>query len=458
MEIKPTVLIVDDELGARQSLEVILEDHYRVLSAESGQMGLDIVRKESIDLVLLDVHMPDMDGLEVLRKIKEEDEGIEAVMVSALNLARKAVEAIKLGACDYITKPYEPDDILSTVNRVISQQKLQRELDFLRKEMKESRGLGQIIGQSRTMLEIFNLIKKVAFTSTHILIKGESGTGKELVARSIHYQGNRKDQPFVAINCAAIPSELMESEMFGHEKGAFTGAHTRTIGKFEHANGGTLFLDEISALRSDLQAKLLRVLQEKEIERIGSNRPIKINIRVISATNTDLEEAIAQGKFRQDLYFRLNVVPISIPPLCERREDVPLLAQHFLNKFNIAFHKRISGFSEKALDALSRYHWPGNIRELENLIERIVVLSSGEELIDIKHIPIEILMDSKQDIEDLAGKGGGLSKIREEFEKRIILNVLEACQWNQTEAARVLKISRAHLIQRAKQFGISLKK
>ncbi len=458
MEIKPTVLIVDDELGARQSLEVILEDHYRVLSAESGQMGLDIVRKESIDLVLLDVHMPDMDGLEVLRKIKEEDEGIEAVMVSALNLARKAVEAIKLGACDYITKPYEPDDILSTVNRVISQQKLQRELDFLRKEMKESRGLGQIIGQSRAMLEIFNLIKKVAFTSTHILIKGESGTGKELVARSIHYQGNRKDQPFVAINCAAIPSELMESEMFGHEKGAFTGAHTRTIGKFEHANGGTLFLDEISALRSDLQAKLLRVLQEKEIERIGSNRPIKINIRVISATNTDLEEAIAQGKFRQDLYFRLNVVPISIPPLCERREDVPLLAQHFLNKFNIAFHKRISGFSEKALDALSRYHWPGNIRELENLIERIVVLSSGEELIDIKHIPIEILMDSKQDIEDLAGKGGGLSKIREEFEKRIILNVLEACQWNQTEAARVLKISRAHLIQRAKQFGISLKK
>jgi len=458
MEIKPTIMVVDDELGARQSLEVILEDQFRVLLAESGREALEIIRRETVDLILLDVHMPDMDGLEVLRRIKEEEEGIDVIMVSALNLARKAVDAIKLGAYDYITKPYEPEDILSTVHRVIQQQRLRRELDFLRKEVKESRGLDQIVGQSKAMVEIYNLIKKVAFTSTHILITGESGTGKELVARSIHNQGDRKDKPFVAINCAAIPSELMESEMFGHEKGAFTGAHTRTIGKFEHANGGTLFLDEISALRSDLQAKLLRVLQEKEIERIGSNKPIKIDIRVISATNTNLEEAIAQGKFRQDLYFRLNVVPIFIPPLRERREDIPLLAQHFLNKFNTLYHKKIPGFSEKAMNALTRYHWPGNIRELENLIERIVVLSSGNEQIDLKHIPIEILLSSEQDIQDLMGRETGLIKMRDEFERRVILNALEACQWNQSETARMLKISRNHLIQKAKQLGILLKK
>src|SRR4030043_1371182 len=347
MEIKPTLLIVDDEVGARQSLEVILEDDFHVLTAESGQEALKIVQKDPVDLVLLDIHMPEMDGLEVLRKIREKDEEIDIIIVSALNLARKAVDAMKLGAYDYITKPYEPEDILSTVSRVIQKRNLHRELDFLRREVEASRGFEQIVTQNKTMLEIFELVKKVAFTSTNVLITGESGTGKELIARSIHQQGNRKHRPFVAINCAAIPSELMESVMFGHEKGAFTGAHARAIGKFEYAHGGTLFLDEISVLRSDLQAKLLRVLQEREIERIGSNMPIKVDIRVISATNTNLENAVTQGKFRQDLYFRLNVIPISIPPLRERREDIPLLTNHFLNKFNMAFNKRIPGFTEK---------------------------------------------------------------------------------------------------------------
>jgi len=458
MEIKPTILVVDDEPGARQSLEVILEDDFHVLTAGSGQEALKIVQKEHVDLVLLDVHMPEMDGLEVLRKIKEQNEEIDVIMVSALNLARKAVNAIKWGAYDYITKPYEPEDILSTVARVINKRNLHKELDFLRREVEVSRGFDLIISQNKTMLEIFEMVKKVAFTSTNILITGESGTGKELIARSIHRQENRKQGPFVAINCAAIPSELMESEMFGHEKGAFTGAHTRTIGKFEYANGGTLFLDEISVLRSDLQAKLLRVLQEREIERIGSNKPVKVDIRVISATNTNLERAVGQGQFRQDLYFRLNVVPISLPPLRERREDIPLLAKHFLNKFNMAFNKKIPGFTEKALDVLTRYHWPGNIRELENLIERIVVLSPGDEKIDLKNIPYEILMNSGQDIQDVEVKKGGLIKIREAIEKRIILNVLEVTQWNQTEAANILKVNRNTLIQKAKQLGILLKK
>jgi DNA-binding NtrC family response regulator len=458
MEIKPTLLIVDDEPGARESLEVILEDDYHVLSVGSGQEALKTLQQKPINLILLDVNMPDMDGLTVLRKIKEQDEEIDVIMVSALNQARKAVDAIKLGAYDYITKPYEPEDILSTVNRVISKQKLYKELDFLRREVEESRGFDQIVSQNKTMQEIFQLIKKVAFTSTNILITGESGTGKELIARSIHRQGNRRNGPFVAINCAAIPSELMESEMFGHEKGAFTGAHTRTIGKFEYANGGALFLDEISVLRSDLQAKLLRVLQEREIERIGSNKPIKIDIRVISATNTNLEDAVMRGKFRQDLYFRLNVIPISIPPLRERKEDIPLLAKHFLNKFNTAFNKKIPGFTEKALDAFTKYHWPGNIRELENLIERIVVLSSGNEMMDLKDIPLEILMDSGQDIQELEPRKIGLIKIREAIEKRIILNVLEATQWNQTETAKILKVNRNTLIQKAKQLGILMKK
>jgi transcriptional regulator with PAS, ATPase and Fis domain len=249
----------------------------------------------------------------------------------------------------------------------------------------------------------------------------------------------------------------MESEMFGHERGAFTGAHTRTTGKFEHANGGTLFLDEISALRTDLQAKLLRVLQEREIERIGSNRPIKVDIRVIAATNTNLENNVTQGKFRQDLYFRLNVVPVSIPPLRERKEDIPLLAKHFLNKFNISFNKKIPGFSEKALDALSHYHWPGNIRELENLIERITVLSPGDDKIDLEQIPIEILMSSGPGVGDFDKPQTGLIKLREEFEKRVMLNVLEATGWNQTEAAKILKMNRSFFIKKAKDFGIFLK-
>src|SRR4030042_2073323 len=296
MEIKPTLLIVDDELGARQSLEVILDDDFHVWTAESGQEALEIAKNEPVDLILLDIHMPEMDGLEVLRKIKERDEEIDIIIVSALNLARKAVEAIKLGAYDYITKPYEPEDILSTVARVIHKRNLHRELDFLRREVEASRGFDQIVTQNKTMLQIFERIKKVAFTATNVLVTGESGTGKELIARSIHQQGNRKHRPFVTINCAAIPPELMESVMFGHEKGAFTGEHARAIGKFEYAHGGTLFLDEISVLRSDLQAKLLRVLQAREIERIVSQRPITVDITIISAPTTNLAKAVAEGQ------------------------------------------------------------------------------------------------------------------------------------------------------------------
>jgi len=458
MEIKRTILIVDDELGARESLGVILEDEYQVISVASGKEALEVLRKEPVDLVLLDVNMPEMDGIEVLKKVKTLDDEIDVVMVSALNTARKAVDAIKFGAYDYVTKPYEPEEILSTVAQVMERRNLYRKLDYLRKQVEESRGFDHIISQNEKMLEIFQLIKKVALTSTNIMITGESGTGKELIARSIHRTGNRQEGPFVAINCAAIPSELMESEMFGHERGAFTGAHSRTIGKFEYANGGTLFLDEISALRSDLQAKLLRVLQEREIERIGSNKPIKVDIRVISATNTNLENAVSQGKFRQDLYFRLNVVPIYIPPLRERKGDIPILARHFINKFNTAFNKKVPGFTGKALNALAKYYWPGNIRELENLIERLVVLSTGEEQIDLQEMPLEILTGPDSEIQISEVEKLGLVRVRGAIEKRIVTNILEATDWNQSEAAKILKVNRNTLIQKAKQLGILLKK
>jgi DNA-binding NtrC family response regulator len=458
MEIKRTILVVDDELGARESLAVILEDDYQVISVASGKEALEVLKKVPVDLILLDVNMPEMDGIEVLKKVKELDDEVDVVMVSALNTARKAIDAIKLGAYDYITKPYEPEEILSAAAQVMERRNLYKELDYLRKQVEESRGFDQIVSQNKMMLEIFQLIKKVAFTSTNIMITGESGTGKELIARSIHRTGNRKDGPFVAVNCAAIPSELMESEMFGHERGAFTGAHSRTIGKFEHANGGTLFLDEISTLRSDLQAKLLRVLQEREIERIGSNKPIKVDIRVISATNTNLEDAVIQGKFRQDLYFRLNVVPISIPPLRERKGDIPILVRHFINKFNTAFNKKVPGFTGKALNALTKYYWPGNIRELENLIERLVVLSTSEEQIDLKEMPLEILTGPDSEIQNSDIKKSGLVRIRRVIEKRIVTNILESTEWNQSEAAKILKVNRNTLIQKAKQLGILLKK
>ncbi len=453
--IKAKILVVDDDQGARDALQVILEDDHDVTTAASGLEAIESCQQSDYDLVFLDVAMPGVDGIETLKMLRGLDEPMDVVMISASDRAEKAVQSIKLGAYDYITKPFEPEDILSAVDRVLEKQILQREVRYLRSEIAHRYGELEIVSNDSTLLDILKLINKVASATSSVLITGESGTGKELIARSLHQHGNRSKGPFVAINCAAIPRELMESELFGHEKGAFTGAHTRSIGKFEYANGGTIFLDEISALPPELQAKLLRVIQDKEVARLGSNRTVKVDVRIVAATNSNLEEAIEQGRFRRDLYFRLNVIPVKLPPLRERQGDVRLLAQHFLNRFNLQLNREIRGFTTRASQTLERYHWPGNIRELENLIERLVVLGRDSELISYEDLPLEILLDSNLRTETLP-LGDGLLQARDNFEKQYILRALKKADWNQSEAARILRIHRNTLIQKTKSLKIGL--
>ncbi len=455
MEIKPVVLIVDDEPAVREAIELTLEEGYQTFSAADGREALDILRSVTVNMVFLDITMPGKDGLAVLADIKALDPSVEVIMVSAVNTAEKAVAAMKLGAYDYVVKPFPPEDLLALAEKIVAKQALEKEVAFLRSELAVRSGFGDIVSQDPRMLEIFELIKKVAGTTSSVLITGESGTGKELIARSIHRESPRRNAPFVAVNCAAIPRELMESEFFGHEKGAFTGAYERNIGKFEFAHGGTLFLDEIGALPLNLQAKLLRVLQEREIVRVGSSRPIRVDVRIVAAANTDLAEAVRRGTFRSDLFFRLNVVPISLPPLRERRGDIPLLAEHFLKRFNRLFKKRVKGFSPKALEVLRRYAWPGNIRELENLIERLVVLASGDELITVKELPAELLdrqAPGSLGLETM--HGWTLKEARAAFERRYILQVLEQTEGNQSRAAQILGIHRNSLMAKLEELGI----
>src|SRR5437867_9153538 len=374
---RPVVLVVDDDAGVRESFRLILEDHYDVLDVADGPQALDTLRSSQVDLVLLDIRLPDMDGIEVLERMKAIDDGVEVILVTAVKTVRTAVAAMKLGAFDYLTKPFEEAELLSLSRRALERRALEREVAFLRSELARTPDLDEIVGQHPAMEKLHGLIAQVARTSTTVLITGESGTGKELVARAIHRQGARREAPFVAVNPAAIAESLIESELFGHEKGAFTGAHQRKLGKFELAQGGTFFLDEIATLRAELQAKLLRVLQEREIERVGGTRPVKIDVRVIAATNSNLKEAVGDGVFREDLYYRLNVVHVVVSPLRERIQDVPALVDHFIRRDNRRFNKRLGGLSPEALTALQAYRWPGNVRELENVIERCVVLAEG---------------------------------------------------------------------------------
>ncbi len=450
---RPILLIVDDEPAVRETLEIILWDYYETVSVSNGIEALEVVKSMPIDLVLMDINLPHMDGFKSLQKIKEFDDEIGVVVVSAIDSAQKAVQALNMGAYDYITKPFETEDLLSTIKRYTDRLNLKREVVFLREELQNRLGYGDIISKTASMQKVFDLVKRVSRTSASVLITGESGTGKELIARAIQELSDRRDSPFVAVNCGAVPSELMESELFGYEKGAFTGAHATKIGKFEYADGGTIFLDEVATLPMHLQAKFLRVLQEKSFERVGGNKEIKVDIRVLAATNINLEEAVKNGTFREDLYYRLKVVPIELPPLRERKEDIPLLVEYFLERHCKKCNKNIKGISRSAIDALVAYPWPGNVRELENLIERLVVLAKDGSEITYEDIPVEIVcqdsdfLRSAYEIEDYR-------KACKTFERHYIISVLNKTNWNRSEAAEIMKIHRNTLLYKMKELGI----
>src|ERR671925_1746423 len=384
---KPRILVVDDEAAIRDSLRMILEyEDYQFVGAASGQEGIAVVQRDRPDLVLLDIKMPGMDGLEVLRKLHALDETLPVVMISGHGTTSTAVEAIRSGAIDFLDKPLSSERVIVTLQNALKQSELRTENRELKLAMEAKY---EIVGQSPALRKVLEALKRAAPTNATVLLLGESGVGKELVARTIHRNSPRAGQRFIQVNCAAIPEELIESELFGHEKGSFTGATEKQIGKFEQADRGTIFLDEIGDMSQKTQAKVLRVLQEGEVERLGSNRTIKVDVRVIAATNKNLEEGIERGDFREDLYFRLNVIPILVPPLRERREDIPALVQHFAKLTSEEHNLKPKRFDPSAMDALQRYRWRGNIRELRNTIERVMIMSPGD-VVKLDDLPAEL--------------------------------------------------------------------
>jgi DNA-binding NtrC family response regulator len=452
-ELKSSILVVDDDPSVREALRIMLQDVYHPILVASSFEALEKIQKlPVIDLALLDINMPDEDGIETLRKMKEIDPNVEVIMVTANRTAEAAMKTIKYGAYDYVTKPFDINELTVIINRALEKRNLTRMNQVLTGEID---GLvdSELVGKSPSMQTIYSLIEKVADSDSTVLIHGESGTGKELVARALHKKSNRSQKPFVAVNCAAIPSELMESEFFGHERGAFTSAIARKIGKFEFANGGVIFLDDVSGLSLPIQAKLLRVLQEKEIVRVGSNEVIPVEVRVIAATNDDLKNLIKQNRFREDLYYRLKVVPIELPPLRARQDDIPLLVEHFIRKNCERQHKPFKKLATETLDLLSNYNWPGNVRELENLIEMLVLLSSNG-IITVKDLPANILTNQIIPESVEASEGISLKKARQQFERQFILRVLEKVRWNQTKAAKVMGIHRNTLILKMEELDI----
>jgi DNA-binding NtrC family response regulator len=450
-----TVLVVDDEEGVRASIRVILEGTCEVLEANTGADALELLRTREVDLVMLDQRMPGEPGIDVLPRVKAADPSTVVVLATAVHDVRTAVEALKRGAYDYITKPFDVDDILMLVERVLEKRALERQVLCLRSALTPSGlatdGFEGLVGRHPEMVRIYQLITQIAATPTTVLISGESGTGKELVARAVHQRSERSGQPFVAINVAAIPETLIESELFGHEKGAFTGAHARRLGRFELAQGGTIFLDEIGSLRLDLQTRLLRALQEREIERLGGGRPVPIDVRVVAATNVNLRQAVRDRVFREDLYYRLNVVPIQVPPLRQRREDIPRLVEHFVRKFARESRREVRGVSAGALDALTRYDWPGNVRELENVIHRAVVLTAGP-VVHLQDVPLDVAMPDTVSL--LARDTLPLREACDEFERQYVVRTLERTHWNVSRTARQLGVHRNTVLAKLATWGL----
>ncbi len=450
----PNILVVDDKDSMRNMLtETLMEEGYRVDSASDGKRALDLVRNKSYDLVLTDLKMPNLDGLALLSGIKETDSETSVIMMTAYGTVETAVNAMKQGAYDFITKPFDTEHLCVLVNRALENRRMMAENILLREELLDGQGFSNIIGSSEKMMELSELVQKVARSDASVLLHGESGTGKELFARAIHGLSGRKDGPYIAINCAAIPSELMENELFGSEKGAFTGAHARKMGKFEIANGGTLFLDEIGDLDIGLQAKLLRVLQEKSFERLGGTKTVDVDVRVVAASNMDLTELIRTKRFREDLYYRLSVFPLSIPPLRERQSDINLLTEHFVQKYCVEMNKPVKSLTREGLSLLEKYHWPGNVRELENTIERAVILAEGKKIAP-DHLAIRLRRTDEIQLRDGAGlkEIGAHAQMR--AERATIIRVLKDVRGNKRKCAKVLKIDYTTLFDKIKKYNI----
>ncbi len=453
---KKRVLLIDDEARVRASLKTVLEPAYEVIQAADAQEGLELFRKEAPHLVLLDVILPGTDGLSVLQTLRAEDRAAPVIMLTGTKSVKTAVDAMKFGAADYLSKPFDVEELRIIVEQALKNQELQREVKQLRAQVVRRYAFHNLIGKSPSMQDIYNKIEQVADSRTTVLITGESGTGKELVAKALHYNSGRRERPFIALNCAAIPDTLIESELFGHEKGSFTDATARRVGQFELANNGTLFLDEIGDLSAMTQAKLLRILQEREFTRVGGVQSIKVDVRIVAATNKNLEELVRKGHFREDLYYRVNVIALYLPPLRERGEDVPLLANHFLAKRIEEDNRPSQEFSKDAVDLLSRYPWPGNVREMENIIEQAFIWSKGSDAITPEHLPNILKNDSRSSSlrdDTLAGRLS-LEKAVMEFEREIILDALKRTNYIQTHAANLLGISRRMLKYRMDTLGI----
>jgi DNA-binding NtrC family response regulator len=464
------ILIIDDDESIRDLLGTFLKEQgFDVVTAVDGKAGLDVLRQERFDLFLVDLIMPVMGGLDLLKEVSNLKIDIPSIVITAFATVNTAVEAIKLGAFDYITKPFSLDELLIVINRCLNVSKLKIENETLKRQLKHKFDFGEIIGSSPKMQRIYELIKKIADTDSTVFIHGESGTGKELIAKVIHYNSMRSQKAFVPLNCAAIPKDLLESELFGHEKGAFTGAINTRIGRFELANNGTIFLDEIGELHPSLQVKLLRVIQEREFERVGSTKTLKVDVRILAATNRDLKKAITNGEFREDLYYRLNVIPLEIPPLRERKEDIEILMEHFIHKFSKKKKKETIRISTDAMDCLKNYHWPGNVRELQNMIERLVILSDG--VVRADDLPERFQLKkgeqgispeeakealSKASIEGLMLPESGidLNEVMDKLERDLILQAIKRTGGVKSKAAALLGLNRTTLIEKMKKKGI----
>jgi two-component system, NtrC family, response regulator PilR len=445
----PRILVVDDERSMRELLAIVLRrEGYEVLLAENGRTAIDLLEREPVDLLISDIKMPDLSGVDVLRAAKKIDQDILGIMITAFASTETAVEAMRLGACDYLSKPFDIDLLKMKVREKIENRQLRQENVLLKRTLGLSHQFANIIGRSEAMLDVFKMIETVARTNSTILLTGESGTGKGLVAQAIHFHSLRRDKPMVSLNCGALPENLLESELFGHMRGAFTGADTNKKGLLEVAEKGTVFLDEIGEMSAVLQVKLLRVLQERRFRRVGGLEELQADIRVIAATNQDLAKLIAEGRFREDLYYRINVIPISLPPLRDRREDIPLLAEHFVEKYTEQMSKTISGIAHETMDLLTRYDWPGNIRELENVIERAVALERTPTILP-DSLPPAIRGDAARAIaagpaapaESLPESGFDLEAHVKEIERGYIAEALKRAGGVQVKAAELLGMS-----------------